>query len=46
MKIQGNPEPGLITITFEDGEFKGKSLTMEKSYDGSRSSCWRSGSLC
>ena len=28
MKIQGNPGPGRITITFEEGKFNGKSLTL------------------
>jgi hypothetical protein len=29
MKIQGNPGPDRITITFEEGKFKGKSITMD-----------------
>ena len=28
MKIQGNPGPDRITVTFEEGKFKGKSVTM------------------
>lgn len=28
MKIQGTPGPDKITVTFEDGKFKGKSVTM------------------
>ena len=28
MKIQGNPGPDRITVTFEEGRFKGKSVTM------------------
>lgn len=29
MRIQGNPGPGRITVTFEEGKFKGKSVTMD-----------------
>lgn len=29
MKIIGNPGPDRITITFEEGKFKGKSITMD-----------------
>ena len=29
MKILGNPGPDCITVTFEDGEFCGKSVTMK-----------------
>ncbi len=29
MKIRGNPGPDRITVIFEDGIFKGKSLTMD-----------------
>ena len=29
MKIQGNPGPDRITVTFEEGKFNGKSLTMD-----------------
>lgn len=28
MKIRGNPGPDRITVTFEEGKFKGKSVTM------------------
>ncbi len=29
MKIQGNPGPDRITVTFEESKFKGKSVTMD-----------------
>lgn len=29
MKIKGNPGPDRITITFEEGKYKGKSVTMD-----------------
>lgn len=29
MKILGNPGPDRITVTFEEGKFKGKSVTMD-----------------
>jgi len=29
MKILGNPGPNRITVTFEDGAFKGRSVTMD-----------------
>ena len=29
MKIQGNPGPDRITVTFEEGKYKGKSITMD-----------------
>ncbi|UOO38271.1 hypothetical protein IZU99_03170 [Oscillospiraceae bacterium CM] len=28
MKIRGNPGPDRITVTFEEGKFMGKSITM------------------
>ena len=28
MKIRGKPGPNRITVIFDDGEFKGKSVTM------------------
>lgn len=29
MKILGNPGPNRITVTFEEGAFKGRSVTMD-----------------
>lgn len=29
MKIKGNPGPGRITVTFEEGKYKDKSVTMD-----------------
>lgn len=29
MRLKGNPGPARITVFFEEGEFKGKSVTMD-----------------